>query len=176
MLHLGTADELVSVGRTTRLSETDPRHELLRGAVALSRSCILRCGCDDERSGANDDADGCRGGAGSCDTGGCRILVGLLVSGSAEHGDIRAEAGDSDVAGSAAGARQNLRRESVCDAGFVSAPGDSAFVWAARWQSRGVLLPRMAVRCVQRTVRRDSFAFQPGQTKSGTDFCGALSV
>jgi hypothetical protein len=36
MLHLGTAAELVSVGRTTRLSETDLRPELLRGAVALT--------------------------------------------------------------------------------------------------------------------------------------------
>src|SRR5438445_11028623 len=94
-------------------------------------SGILRCVYDDERSGANDDADGCRCGAGNCGASGCWIFVGFLVSGVAEYGDSPAEARYSDAAGSAAGAWQNLRRKGVCDAGFVSAPGDTAVVWAA---------------------------------------------
>jgi len=44
---------------------------------------------DHERSGTDDDADGCRGSAGSCGSGGCGIFVGFLVSGGAEHGDSR---------------------------------------------------------------------------------------
>src|SRR5882762_5374609 len=140
-----------------------------RAAVACLEGGILRCGWvaaaawkaalhepqrfDHERSGTDDDADGCRGGAGSCGSGGCGIFVGFLVSGRAEYGDSRAEARNGDAAGSAAGAWQNRRGESVCDAGFLSAPGDTAVLWAAGWESGGVLLPRMAVRCFQRAVR-----------------------
>jgi len=35
---------------------------------------------------------------------------------------------------------------------------------------------RMAVRCLQRTMRGDSVALQPGQAEGGADFCGALSL
>src|ERR1700731_419965 len=98
---------------------------------ALTASGILRCEQAHERSGTDDDADGCRGGAGGCGSGGCGIFVGLLVSGGAEHRDFRAKTCDGDAAGSAVGAWQNLRGESVCDAGFLPAPGDTAFVWAA---------------------------------------------
>src|SRR6267378_3990231 len=62
------------------------------------------------------------------------------------------------------------------DAGFLSAPGDTAVVRAAGWERGGVLLSRVAVRCVQRAVRRDSVAFESGQIESGADFCGALSL
>src|SRR5216683_168394 len=113
--------------------------------VAVARSGILRCGHYYERSRKDDDADGCRGGAGDCGAGGCWIFVGFLVSGGAEHGDSRAEARDGDAAGSAAGAGQNVRGKSVCDAGFLSAPGDTAVLWAAGWERGGVLLSRMAV-------------------------------
>src|SRR5260370_30132553 len=113
--------------------------------VAVARSGILRCGLLHERRGGVDDAYGCRGGAGNCASDGCGISVGFLVSGGAEHGDSRAEARDGDAAGGAAGAGQNRRGESVCDAGFLSAPGDTAVVWAAGWESGGVLLSRVAV-------------------------------
>src|SRR5207302_2386319 len=88
----------------------------------------------------------------------------------------RAEAGQSDAPGSAAGAWQNLRRKSVCDARFLSAPGDTAVIRAARGESGGVLLSRMAFRCVQRAVRGDSIAFGPGQAEGGAHFCGTFSV
>src|SRR5206468_3310014 len=52
----------------------------------------------------------------------------------------------------------------------------TAVVRTARRQSGGVLLPRVAVRCVQRAVRGDSIALQPGQAESGADLCGALSL
>src|SRR6267378_5406375 len=99
-----------------------------------------------ERSGPNYVADGCRGGARNCGAGGRRISLGFLVSGGAEHGASRAEARYGDALGSAAGAGTNLRGESVCDAGFLPAPGDAAFVRAAGWESGGVLLSRMAIR------------------------------
>src|SRR5439155_1952639 len=53
---------------------------------------------------------------------------------------------------------------------------DSAFLRAARWESRRVLLPRMAVRCMQRAVRGDPIAFQPGQAESRAHFCGTFSL
>src|SRR6266705_4854092 len=146
MLHPSATSELWSLGRLARKSETDPGLGPTDGDVAPVRGGILRCGYDDERSGTNDDADGCRGGAGNCGAGGCRVFVGFLVSGGAKHGDSRAEVGDGDAAGSATGAGQNLRGKSVCDAGFLPAPGDSAFVRTGRRKSGGVLLPRMAVR------------------------------
>src|SRR5258707_1456164 len=160
----------------TRIVSMSNLRKLTACAVALTRGDILRCGYDDERSGTNDDADGCRGGAGDSGAGGCRILVGFLVSGGAEHGDSRAEAGDGDALGSAAGAGQDLRGESVCDAGFLSASRDSAVVREARWESCGVLLSRMAVRCLLGAMCGDSVAFEPGQAEGGADFCGALSV
>src|SRR6267143_7085822 len=136
MLHPSASSRLGSLGRLARKSETDPGRQPDGDAVALARGGILRCEQTYERSGTNDDADGCRSGAG-----GCRIFVGFLVSGRAEHGDSRAEAGDGDALGSAAGAGTDFGGESVCDAGFLPAPGDTAFVWAARWKSGGVLLP-----------------------------------
>ena len=48
-----------------------------------------------------------------------------------EHGDFRPKTCDGDAAGSAVGAWQNIRGESVCDAGFLPAPGDTAVVRAA---------------------------------------------
>src|SRR5882762_2998957 len=162
MLHPSAASRLGSLGRLARKSETDPGRQPDGDAVALARGGILRCEQDYERSGANDDADGCRSGAGNCGAGGCGIFVGLLVSGDAAHGDSRPTACYDDALGSAVGAWANLRRESVCDAGFLPAPGDTAFVWAAGWESGGVLLSRMAVRFLLGTVLGDSFAFEPG--------------
>src|SRR6266704_2168383 len=71
--------------------------------------------------------------------------VGFLVSGGAEHRDHGAEAHDGDAAGSAAGAGADLRRESVCAAGFVPASGNAAFIRPVGWPGGGVLLPRMAI-------------------------------
>ena len=84
-----------------------------------------------ERSGTNDDADGCRGDPRDCGSGRCWISLGFLVSSGAEFGDRRAEAGDGDAVGSAAGAGADIRRKGVCNAGFLPAPGDTSFLWAA---------------------------------------------
>src|SRR6266404_961226 len=161
------------------------------------RGAILRCGrvtraglkndlckdperSDDERSGTNHLADECRSSGGSTARGwarsGCEISVGFLVSGGAERGNSRAEARDGDAARSAVGAGADERGESVCDAGFVPAQGDSAFVRPTRRASARMLLPRMEVRSMQRTMRGDSVADEPGQAESGAHLCGTLSV
>src|SRR5260370_6499427 len=115
----------------TRGVSSVPFPKSVTSAVAPVRLCVLRCAYGYERSGANDDADGCGGGAGDCGASGCWIFVGFLVSGVAEYGDSPAEARYSDAAGSAAGAWPDFGGESVCDAGLVSATGDTAVVWAA---------------------------------------------
>src|SRR6266478_3516059 len=106
----------------------------------------------------------------------CGIPVGFLVSGGAQRGDSRAETCYGDAVGSAAGSGEDFGRESVCDARFVSAPGDSTFVWPTGRRNCRVLLSRMAFRRVQRAMRGDSFADEPGQAESGAHFCWTLSM
>ena len=84
----------------------------------------------DERSSAHDFAGGWRGGGGAGAGGGGRVSLGFLVSGGAELGDSRQQAGYGDVAGGAVGFGADCGGQSVCDAGFLSAPGDAAFLWA----------------------------------------------
>src|SRR5262249_44744703 len=71
-----------------------------------------------------------RGGAAGGPQRGRGIFVGLLVSGGAELRDRGAAARESDAARSAVGDGTNRQGQSLCDAGCVSAPRDSALVWA----------------------------------------------
>jgi hypothetical protein len=87
-------------------------------------------GWRNERSGSSGVGEFGGGAGGEHAEDGCRIFVGLLVSGDAERGDLREESGEGDVVGGAAGAWKNDRGEGVCDAGRLSAPWDSTFIRA----------------------------------------------
>jgi len=56
--------------------------------------------------------------------------VGFLVSGGAESRDSEQQAGYGDVVGGAVGFGADFGGTGVCDAGFLPAPGDTAFLWA----------------------------------------------
>src|SRR6202042_770851 len=67
-------------------------------------------------------------------------------------------------------------RQSLRDARFMPAPGDSTFLWAIRREDARMQLSRLEIRGLQRAMSRNSFADQPGQTESGAHFRGALSL
>src|SRR5215470_8364140 len=128
----------------------------MRGVVAGYVGCVLRCERPafgrggraesgpyiktNEGSGKDGEFGGKRNAAAERNCRGCGVFVGFLVSGSAERGDSWEKASHGNAAGSAASAGANDRGASVCDARFVPAPGNSAFLRAIRREDRGMQL------------------------------------
>jgi len=65
-----------------------------------------------------------------------------------------------------------LRGESVCDAGFPGPHRHAVVVRAARWESGGMLLSRLAIWRLQRALRRDSLLTSQDKLKVERIFAG----
>jgi hypothetical protein len=119
---------------------TNPTRHLIAGIVVGVQKAILRFNLAalkdglykgiDERSSADYFASGWRYGKRAGAGRGCWLSVGFLVSGGAESRDSGEQAGYGYVVGGAAGFGADCGGAGFCYAGFLSAPGDTAFLWA----------------------------------------------
>src|ERR1700738_4364204 len=118
-------------GRPLHSREKARKSRFLGQKTALGMTVLefRWCRITDERSGAHNFAGGRRGGDGAGAGGGCRFSLGFLVSGGAACGGSWQPAGYGDVAGGTAGFGADCGGHTVCYAGFLSAPGDTAFLW-----------------------------------------------